>query len=270
MTRAPLVATSVLGAALVAACASSADAVAPPAPAPTPLAMRLPVEPRPDSGSLGGAASKAAAERPRHLPATRFGDEVLAREPLLVVGVTRSVARLGIGTAVVRVEVEEHLHGDGPRAGEVAVVLAYDGDFHAGGRDLLVLEGFGGGGRYRPLYRIDARDDDFRAKVAMCRRQVELLDEPDTRARDDATVELLARSLAAPDAWTRQYALSEVRWIAAVHPEVLSAARLLRLRTVAAASSWPDVTDGVESVAIELSRRARALPTDDQQESSPP
>lgn len=222
------------------------------------------------------AQQQHARSGPRsELPPTQFCSQLLTDNLLMVVGTVEQVTLFGIGTAVVRLRIDEHLSGERPDASSKdeeapVLILAYAREFHSGSQALLVLEPFGEGGRFRVRYRIDARDADFRAKVEMSRRQVALVTLPDKRAREEGVIDLLVRSLASDDAWTRSYALSELQWIATVYPEVLDATRMRRLRSIALASRWPEVTDGVESVAIELARRTQALRARADEESSSP
>jgi hypothetical protein len=216
-------------------------------------------------------AQQTAGEPTRSdCPPTQFCTSIVSGDVLLVVGTVESVTLFGIGTAVVRLRIDEHLRGKGPAEGESVLLFSYAREFHAGIRVLLVLEPFRDGGRFRVRFRLDARHADYRSKLAMCRRQVDLMDLPDAAERDAATFDLLRSSLGSGDAWTRRYAVAELKWIADVHPEVLTPGRLLRLRSAGLTSRWPEVTDGVDLVAIQMARHTEALRARSDEESSSP
>ena len=243
------------------------------APTPPPRAVeRMARTPDPDDG----------------LPPTRFASDVLAGRPLLAVTRTVSVTNLGIGTAVVRVRIEEPLLGElrepptgdtararradatRPRVGDELVVFAYAGHFHEEGQDLLMLRPFRDHGRYRVGMRVDGRDKAFREKVGMARRQVQLLEVDDPDLRDALTFQVLREALGAPGAWTRAYALREFTFLARTRPDLFDAARLRSLALLARASPWPEVRQGVESVTMLAARPDGPLPADREGESSPP
>jgi hypothetical protein len=204
------------------------------------------------------------------LPPTRLANVVLAGRPLLVRTRVISTRPAGMGTVVLRLLIEERLLGEGAEQGSEVVVFAFRGHFLVGGRDLLALEPFGRSGRFRVGQRVDGRDPNHRDKLAMIRRQIVLLQTADQEAQVAATFDLLLASLVSPIEWTRRYGLRELRWLAAVHPEVLTSERCRRLQLVGHGSPWPAVQRGVESVAILLADRGKALRDAPEQESSQP
>jgi len=207
---------------------------------------------------------------PPPVPPTRMGTELLARRPLVAVARTVSVTNFGIGTAVVRMTVEERLCGAGAEPGEDVVVLTYAGHFRAGDRDLLHLLPFGRRGRYEVLQRVSGQDPDHRAKLSMTRRQIALMDVAERQSRAAATFELLLASLASADEWTRSYAAAELTWMAQHQRWVFTPTRIRRLSTLARSAVRPDVRAGVERVTTLLSSDPGPLPRGPEQESSPP
>ncbi len=219
----------------------------------------------------GPALVPALDQKGPGLPPTRFGTQVLAENPLIVAGAVESVTRIGLGTAVVRLRIEELLLKQGAeRVPEAILILTQAGDFQSGARGLLVLQPFGSGGRYQVQHRVDARDPDYRAKLSAARSQIQLMNIDGSERRAAATFEMLLELMGKPDAWSRANALSELNWVAAVNPDILNAERLRRLRHLGASSTWAEVRYGVESVANEMVRRTQALRLSAQQESSSP
>ena len=182
------------------------------------------------------------------LPPTRMGQELLSLDPLVVLVRTLRVTPYGLGNAVVRVQVEESLLPADDTPGRELLVLAYDGHFLPGSRDLLHLEPFRGGSRYRVIERVDGRDRDFAAKLAVTRATIALLALHERGAVDAACFELLRHWLLANDAWTRGYALGELRYLATSRRDLFTPERLAALAATAAASPAPVVAQGVALV----------------------
>lgn len=213
---------------------------------------------------------QAEGEAPtvRPLPPTRLGLELLGQEPLVARVTTESATPFGMGTMIVRVRIEELISGRGPGVGESVVIFAYLGRYPTAGQALVYLLPFRDGGRYRLLEVVDGRDANWTAKLQLTRATVALTAIPSRQAQAAATFDLLARSLDAPNAWTRSYALRELQWMAAQQSWVITQARLRRLGAIAARSVHAEVPSGVESVAMTLQAATRALPPQDSEESS--
>jgi len=221
--------------------------------------------------ALGGPEPQRAPPEPDDgLPPTRFAADVLAGDPLLVEATTLSVTPFGIGTAVVKVRVDQRLMGSEHDVGDEVLVFAYVGHFVTRGRNLLLLEPFGSGGRYQVRMRVDGRDPDYRDKLAMSRAQILLMDVRPRSARIVATLDLLARALDHSSAWYRAYAIREMQWIASERPEVLNAPWLRMLAQMGIRSPHPEVRRGVESVANILASQSDSLLLDDEGQSSTP
>jgi hypothetical protein len=202
------------------------------------------------------------------LPPTRLGTDLLGQHPIVALVSTRSVTAFGMGTAVVRAEIDELLHGSGVAAGDSVVIFAYQGHFPSSGRALVYLLPYRRGGRYQLLELVNGRDPNWTAKLKLTRATVALTA---IRAREPqaaATFDLLARSLESANAWTRSYAVRELGWMSLRQSWVISQARLRRLELIAARTVHELVRLGVERVAKTLASRARALPPANDEESS--
>lgn len=203
-------------------------------------------------------------------PPTRLTTELLRNEPLVVLTRTEGASVAGPGVAVVRVRVERQLYGPPVVPGQTLVVFAYPGHFQPGSRQLVYLEPFRGGQRYRPIQLVDARDPDWRGKLTVTEALLAVAAEPAAGRRDAATVDLLLAWLGHSEAWMRAFALGEWRWIAAQRPDVLTPSRLARLTAAGARSPDESVRRGVLSVAKAAAEQPSALPAPAQQESSRP
>lgn len=241
-------------------------------------ALATPPAPRPEVDDSLGFATGADASLPSdgpapardaHIPPTRLGLEVFADAELALVGRVQTVSRVGLGTGVLRVQVEERLMGD-VRRGDELVVLGYATDFLPGSREILFLRRFRDGPRFEVTRRIDARDPDFAAKLDVTRRTSRLLDIRAGPDRDAAAIELVLDALDDRADWTRRYGLAELGWLASTRSDLFTPLRRARLEALAASTSDPDVRAGVESVTIALAPHPLSLPAPPRQESSSP
>ena len=82
--------------------------------------------------------------------------------------------------------------------------------------------------------------------------------------------DLLRRTLRSPDAWSRSYALAELRFMAARRTDLFTPARRAALKALAARSPYPEVGPGLEVVEVVVEGAARRSSSrGTQQESSP-
>jgi len=222
--------------------------------------------------ALQGAPSSRAPSAPADLPfpPTRMGLELLSQQPVVAEVETVKVTPFGIGTAVVRMKVLTPLHPDVQAEGREFTVFAYEGHFAEGSQDLVYLLPFRRGGRWRVLQRVDSRDADYRAKLAMTRATIALLAEHDAQRQAESTYRLLANSLRSRDGWTRRYALSELRFMAARRNDLFTAERRAALATLGEASPYPEVGAGVVTVTAIAESASRSVPSRAPQESPPP
>lgn len=214
---------------------------------PAPAGGRAPAgEP---AAERSGDGAPASAEPP--VPPTRLGVELLGRQPLVVRGRTVSATSFGIGTALVRLTVAERLLGPPVENGQQVTVLAYAGDFRPGEEGLVHLLPVGKGERWQVLQHVHGRDPDFAAKVAVTRETAALVGRSQAE-RDDGAFRLLLARLAAPDRWSREYALGELRWMARERAALFTGRRRATLLAVAADSPHEEVRRGVEIVTMLL------------------
>jgi hypothetical protein len=204
------------------------------------------------------------------VPPTRLGTELLVFEPLVAEATTLRVTPFGIGTAVVRVRLDRVLSEGGPADGTELVVLAYDGHFSPLGRDLVHLLPYRRGGRWRVLERVDGRDRDYHAKVAVTAASLQLAAMDDADHRDTTTLTWLTDLLYSPDRWTREYALGELRFVAVTRAPLFTPAVLMRLEALASTTPDPDLRRGVELVTSIARKDDPPVPSRDPPEPSTP
>jgi len=213
-------------------------------------------------------AQEASVVHGPALPPTRLGTNLLGQDPIVARVTTRTFTPFGMGTVVVRVEIEELLHGDGVTVGDSVVVFAYVGRFPSTGEALVYLLPYRRGGRFQLLEVLDGRDPNWTAKLKVTRDTLALATIESRQAQAAATFDMLARGLESSNAWTRGYAVRELSWMAVRRSWVISLARSRRLERIAGRTTHEEVRLGVERVAKTLAAKARALPTQDDEESS--
>lgn len=213
-------------------------------------------------------AQEASAEHGIALPPTRLGTDLLGQDPVVARVTTRSFTPFGMGTVVVRVEINELLHGEGVTAGDSVVVFAYVGRFPSKGEALVYLLPYRQGGRYQLLEVVDGRDPNWSAKLKVTRETMALATIESRQEQATATFDMLARGLESSNAWTRGYAVRELSWMAVRRSWVISRPRSQRLERIAGRTTHVEVRLGVERVAKTLAAKARTLPTQEDEESS--
>ncbi len=206
-----------------------------------------------------GAPAAASVERGTvaAAPSTRLGEELLARCPVVVVARVISVRRAGLSAQLLSLRVVERMLGPDAAPDSVLSVFAPPSELAFGHELLAFLEPQGDAGRFRLVFQVPSSDAHYEAKLALTRRQVWLLEEPDPERRIDLTFLLLFRSLASADPWVRGHALEELQSLATRHPALFTDARRQGLKAVVAGLQDEAVLAGVERVAA-LLRAAEA------------